>query len=312
MPSREIPSLFFERLAKIIPSEHLASVRETFSGQRPLAVRINTLKISIREATDKLSAQGIATQMMPPLAEALLVGTNSSGALWTTWFDQGLLYRQSLSSQLPVAVLAPSPTDRVLDMCAAPGSKTSQLAAVMQNTGQIVALEAIRSRYYKLKAVLDVLGAKQVSCQVVDGRRFRAREGFDKIIVDVPCSSEGRFLSQEPKTFAFWSPRKIKEMVRKQRGLLLNATRLLKPGGTLVYSTCTFAPEENEGVLDWVLRKSVIPVEMVALSLDTVPSYPALSAWEGKVYDPRVQKALRVLPDKRWEGFFLARMVRLA
>ena len=115
----------------------------------------------------------------------------------------------------------------------------------------------------------------------MDGRRFRVKEQlFDRILVDAPCSSEGRFKYDNPKSYAYWNLRKIKEMAHKQKGLLLNASRLLKPGGVLVYSTCTFAQEENEEVVDWFAKKS---------------------------QSMQFQSMQRIYPDGRMEGFFIAK-----
>jgi 16S rRNA (cytosine1407-C5)-methyltransferase len=99
-------------------------------------------------------------------------------------------------------------------------------------------------------------------------------------------------------------------MVRKQRGLLLSAARLLKPGGVMVYSTCTFAPEENEGVVDWLLRKTGGTIHLEEIELDGIPTYPALTIWNGKSFDSQVGECLRVLPDGVMEGFFVAKFRR--
>ena len=145
--------------------------------------------------------------------------------------NDGLLYAQGLESILPVIVLDPRPDQRVLDLCAAPGSKTSQIAMHMNNQGFLKANEPIRQRLYRLKSVLQLTGAKaQISS--TDGRRLKEHNGlYDRILVDAPCSCEGRFIINEPKSFAYWSVRKIKEMSHKQKGLLLNASRLLAPAG---------------------------------------------------------------------------------
>jgi len=185
------------------------------------------------------------------------------------------------------------------------------MAALMHNQGLIVAVEAIRNRYYRLKSVCSLLGVKNATSKLMDGRRFKPQgQLFDKILVDAPCSSEGRFNTAHPKTFAYWSPRKIKEMSRKQKGLLLAASRALKPGGTLVYSTCTFAPEENEAVVDWLLRKTEGAIELLPLQVDDVQSYPTLEDWQERTFSPEVHKCLRVLPAKDIEGFFLVKLIR--
>ena len=175
-------------------------------------------------------------------------------------------------------------------MCG-PGSKVSQTAAMMHNEGRLICVETIPNRYYKLRAVARLLGAENIDFILKDGRRFRPREDlFDKILVDAPCSTEGRFHTANKKSWRFWSGRKIKEMVRKQKGLLLTASRLLTPGGILVYATCTFAPEENETVIDWLLRKTegtlnIIPVPLPA----DIGVYPALREWKGKTFHDQIR-----------------------
>lgn len=306
-----LPALFIERLERIIPEEYFKYVLLTFASQGPVTVRINTLKMSRENVIAELKAKGISFEALSWSSDALiLTGLASEECRDLDLIKQDALYRQSLSSMLPVLVLDPQPEDKALDFCAAPGSKTTQMAALMQNQGEIVAVEAIRPRFYKLKAVCELLGAKNVSCKLTDARRFRSSELFDKVLVDAPCSSESRFKADDPKSVGYWSTRKIKEMVHKQRGLLLSASRFLKPGGTLVYSTCTFAPEENEGVVDWVLRKSDGELELAAAAIEGIKSYPAVQQWEGKAYSPGIEKVMRVLPDGIMEGFFIAKFIK--
>ena len=210
---------------------------------------------------------------------------------------------------MAVMALDPHPNQRILDLCAAPGSKTSQIAMLMQNKGYLKANEPIRQRLYRLKAVLQLTGA-QAQISSTDGRRLKEHSGlYDRILVDAPCSCEGRFIINEPKSFAYWSVRKIKEMSHKQKGLLLNASRLLAPGGILVYATCTLAPEENEEVVDWFLRKSDARFELTPIHLEGVKTYPCLTEWQKRTYDSRIKAAARILPDERMEGFFIAKFI---
>lgn len=311
--SKEHFPVFLERLKAIVGPERYDPIVQSFSRPETSSVRINTLRTDRLRMLEELQARMITFRQIPWSALALVLeGVPRQEVGEMDLVQKGFLYRQSLSSMLPALVLGPGPGERVLDLCAAPGSKTTQMAAMMDNQGEIVAVEAIRQRSYKLRTVIEAMAATHVTIAVVDGRRFKSAQPFDRVLVDAPCSSEGRFHLDHPKTFAYWSPRKIKEMTRKQRGLLLSASRLLKPGGTMVYSTCTFSPEENEGVVDWLLRKTKGVVEVEAVDLKMIPQYPCLDQWQGTVFDPRVKKCLRVLPQDGMEGFFIAKFVRAA
>ena len=311
---KTLPPLFVDRLGLILPPQEQAAVLAHFSAPAVTSVRINTLKISREEAVSALRESGILFHGVPWSPLAFIIDPGSVVDIADAgYFEKGWLYRQSLASMLPVLALDPQPGERVLDMCAAPGSKTTQIAAEMEGGGTIVAVEAVRSRFYKLKAVAAGLGAGGITYCCMDARRFRSKEAFfDKILVDVPCSCEARFKLSDPKTYAFWNLRKIKDMVRKQRGILLAASRLLNPGGVLVYATCTFAPEENEGVVDWLLRKAGGTWEIDPVHFPGVETAPAVTRWEKRVFDARVTRCFRVLPTSTMEGFFMAKLTRVA
>ena len=134
----------------------------------------------------------------------------------------------------------------------------------------------------------------------------REPEAFDRVLLDAPCSTEGRFRTHDPETTRYWSPRKVREMQAKQRKLFFGAVQALRPGGTLVYSTCTFAPEETEAVLDRALE--VVDAGLPEAGPVAEAALPALAAWEGRTFDPQVTRARRVLPDGLLEGFFVARL----
>lgn len=278
-----LPPLFLNRLKGILPAG--TDIGGYFKVPPQAAFRVNTLKVQPQEIARVLAQEDIPCAWVPWYGPAFTVGRELAGrVLDSELYSGGKVYAQGLSSMLPVIALDPQPGETVLDLCAAPGSKTTQIAAHMNNEGTLIANEPVRGRFYRLKAVAELLGAR-VRLTMKDGRYLRHEAVFDRILVDAPCSSEGRFLVDDPKTYAYWSLRKIHEMAHKQKGLLLNAGRLLKPGGVLVYATCTFAPEENEAVVDWFLRKT--PGEFI------------------------LEKSQRVLPDGSMEGFFLAKFTRI-
>ncbi len=307
MTANCLPKDFEHRMEEILP-QRPASI---FGPRLYQAFRINTLKISVDEAHALLSAAQVDFQKVSWCPYAIIVSKPSAQELLKSDFvKDGILYAQGLESMLAVMVLDPLPGQRVLDLCAAPGSKTTQIAMHMRNEGTLVANEPVRDRFYRLRSVVRLMGAapKLIS---IDGRRLQERGGpFDRILVDAPCSCEGRFLIGEPKSFGFWSLRKIKEMSHKQKGLLLNAARLLAPGGILVYATCTFAPEENEEVVDFVLRKTQGAVELMPVDLPGVNRYPCLTQWQGRVYANPLHHAARIYPDERMEGFFIAKFTK--
>ena len=309
MSQKGIPSLFLERLAQIVPLPQQAIGDFSFRAKQKTAFRVNTLKVSIDEVHGLLREEGITFDAVPWYAPAFLVETGAAKLLLQhALAAEGKIYAQALSSMVPAVVLDPQPGERVLDLCAAPGSKTTQIAAHMHNEGQLIANEAIKARFFRLKAVTALLGAK-ARLTMVDGRRYALREDeppFDRILVDAPCSSEGRFNAEDPDSVGYWSKRKIEEMSHKQKGLLLNAARLLKPGGILVYATCTFAPEENEEVVDWFLRKSDGRFFLEPVEVKGIARYPALNAWGKRCFAQGMEACLRILPDKQMEGFFVA------
>lgn len=214
----------------------------------------------------------------------------------------GRIYIVNPSSLLAVVALDPQPGETVLDLAAAPGGKTLITAARMRNTGTITAVDPIRSRYYRMRANLERCGATNVRGRLEDGRNLGRRmpETFDRVLLDAPCSSEARFRAGVPATFAHWSPRKVRETTRKQRGLIRAAFACLKPGGTLVYCTCSFGHKENEGIVEYLMKRE--PTATIAPL-----AWPELAAAGAGDIDGTV----RIRPDATFDGFFVVRLTKL-
>ena len=306
----KLSELFIERLKKIIPVDKFSLVEDSFKQDNAFIYRINTLKVARQEVLSVFSEKGIKFSEIDWSDDAIQVNDFKQDIeLIKNFVSEGKIYKQGLSSILVPLILGVNKDDSVLDLCAAPGSKSTQMSAMMDNNGSIVCIEKVKNRFYRLKSVVTLLGAENISFQLMDGRRYRSNDMlFDKILVDAPCSSEGRFSLQKSESLRYWSLRKIKEMQKKQKGLLMSASRLLKPSGVLVYSTCTFAPEENEGVIDWFLKKTNNEFEIDEIVLKGIDTYPCVDEWKGKVFNKQVKKCVRILPGNKMQGFFMAKI----
>lgn len=268
----------------------------------PKAVRVNTLRTEPSAAVVALREEGIGVDPVPWDPTLLLLETDDPGTTWP--YVQGWLHGQEVVSALPAPILDPDPDDTLLDLCAAPGSKTSHLAALTDDRGILVANDVDLGRLSALRSNLDRLGVTSAMVTNRDGRHLEAQaldiEEFDGALVDVPCSCEGT-IRKNPNALADWSEDYLAEISTVQRALLARAIRLTKRGGTVVYSTCTFAPEENEGVLTEVLSSEscrMVPVDL------PIESRPGITSWEGETFDPAVKKAARVYPHLNDTGGF--------
>jgi len=249
---RKLPAEFLTRLQKLVPTNHFDRIANTFSEKVPTTFRVNTLKKSVSDVRAELHQLNLRCDYVPWYPEAFILRSGRLRDLQTTnLYTHGEIYVQSLSSMLPPIILNPQADEQVLDLTAAPGSKTTQIAVMMGDMGTLVANDNNRVRFFRLKANVEIQGIQNIKLSLKYGEsfgRFHA-DTFDKVLLDAPCSSEGRFFANEPKTYRYWKLRKVYEMARKQKKLIASAIQCLKPGGIMVYSTCTFAPEENEAVL---------------------------------------------------------------
>jgi len=309
-PMPHLPTAFLERLERILIPEDLTSVLPLFQQPRILTFRLNRLKTQTEPLLQELERSHFEVQRVPWYEDAFILIKGTLRELQeTTFYREGHIYIQELSSMVPVLLLDPQTGEKILDLTAAPGSKTGQIAGLMNNTGKILANDVSRTRFFKMKANLEALGVQNVEYSVAKGENVGRRlvNQFDRVLLDAPCSGEGRFHLSDPASFENWKTSKMKGLVPRQKMLFYSAWQALKPGGTLVYSTCTYAPEENEGILDWAIEKFK-DLEMLPCELDVLNRREGIAQWGKHSFDPAVKKALRIIPDGQMEGFFVAKM----
>jgi NOL1/NOP2/sun family putative RNA methylase len=314
--ANKLPRAFLDRQRALLPPPAFEVWLESISQARPTVFRFNALKTTALQLTEELLAAGLEPQPLGWMPNAFILPPAQRRALTeSAACREGRLYIQNLSSMIPPLVLDPKPTEWILDLAAAPGSKTTQLAALMGNQGRISAVESVRSRFFRLKANLRGQGVTNTRCYLKDGAQVwrLCPERFDRILLDAPCSSEARFSLVKPASFTFWSEKKRSEMSRKQRRLLFSAVQSLKPGGILVYSTCAFSPEENEAILDDILRLFAqgLQAEAVSLPFPADKLQPGLAQWQNRIFTAELRNAVRILPDVVREGFFICKLRKL-
>ncbi len=277
--------------------------------ERPLphVVRVNSIKADIERTRQALADADVTHDPVDWHPQLLELPDDQPGANWP--YVHGWLHGQEEVSALPAMVLDPEPGDRVWDACAAPGSKTTQLAALMDDRGLVVGTDANVGRIAPLRSNAERLGVTNLAITHEDARNHSLKpfDGalYDRTLVDVPCSCEGT-LRKNTDVFDEWSLDRIEGVSGVQRGILKRAVEVTRAGGTVVYSTCTFAPEENEAVLDFVLGER--PCRLVEFEIPLDHS-PGVTEWQGASFDPTVGRAKRIYPHQNdTGGFFCAKL----
>ncbi len=284
-----------------------AAFRAACDRPLPSVVRTNTLAASPDRVRAAFTEEGIAHEPVAWHDGLFRLPDGHPGRNWP--HVHGWTHGQEEVSVLPGIALDPDPGDRVWDACAAPGSKTTQIADAMNDAGTLVANDNNLGRLSALRHNAERLG---VTCAVVtnqDARNFSMKplafDEFDRALVDAPCSCEGT-CRKNPDVIAEWTLEHVHGVAGIQKGILTRAVQATRPGGTVVYSTCTFAPEENEAVLDHVLDAEHCDVVPFDLPLETAPG---VTEWDGETYDDRVARAHRVYPHHNdTGGFFCAKL----
>lgn len=346
MKPRNIPELkplFLERMQKLLlDKKDFREYLDILKVDPVRSIRCNTLKISPSELKKRLEEKNWKIkQPWKKFPEVMIVENElSPGELGRSLEHLlGYYYIQELASMLPILVLNPMEGESFLDLCAAPGSKTTQVSAMMKNSGSIIANEVNMGRLRILASNLERCGASNVIITKKDGVALCDRlkkynnYKFDKILVDAPCSGEGTLRSSY-KTYGMWNIKTIKSLPKIQFGLFKSAFEVLKVGGEIVYSTCTHAPEENEGVVNRILKEFGDRIKILKVELpfkaregitdwasDFASNKSAIATNEKnnergreleEKFDEKVKLCARVYPhDNNTEGFFISKFRKI-
>lgn len=280
---------------------NLKELKESFSSPIKKSIRINTLKISVSEFKKRIEN----LKQVPWCSSGFYIERKKIAVGNLKEHFLGYFYVQEAASMIPAQILAPRNNELVLDMSAAPGSKTTQLAAIMENKGAIIANDIKWDRVKALSMNLQRCGISNAMITIYRGENFPEIK-FDRILLDAPCSGTGT-IKKSPNTVNIYNQGMIKKLGYQQRKLILKAYSLLKEKGTLVYSTCSLEPEENEEVINFLLEKTNAKLEKT--SLENLKSSPVILEFENKKYNPEIKRCLRIWPqDNNTEGFFIAKI----
>ena len=302
---KTLPAFFEPMLQQQYGEADVQRILDGCNVQRVVTLRANTLRATREEVAAALDGAGIAWEGVGWYDDAFVIRTAREDAIRSLpLYDEGKVYLQSLSSMIPALMLDAQAGEDVCDLCAAPGGKTTQIAALSGGKALVTACEMHAPRAEKLQYNLKRQGAANVTVMRVDARRLDDFFAFDRILLDAPCSGSGTLHAADPKLQRRFTPALVEKSRKAQRALLQKAMTLLKPGGTLVYSTCSVLACENEDAIREVLRKApkgrsygLDPCE-----LEGAGDLPLLPT--------SLDGCLTVCPDDLYEGFFIAKIIR--
>lgn len=292
---KQIPQFLKDLLIEQYGEEISTKIENGYKAQRPVTLRVNNLKTSLEKAKEKLDEAQIEYETISWYEKALIIkNVREEEIRKLEIYENGEIYLQSLSSMLPPIILEPKAGENILDMTAAPGGKTTEIAALTENKAYITACEKNKIRAERLKFNLQKQGVKSANIMVEDARKLSDYFSFDKILLDAPCSGSGT----ENIFDKNFSKELVERSVKFQEELLSKALKILKPGGEMVYSTCSILKQENEKVLERVLSKGNAQIEPITVQdIEVLPS--------------KIAETITVCPTENYEGFFVAKIKKL-
>lgn len=303
---KNFPALFFERYSDLYGDE-INSFLDTMDRKLPLSFRVNTLKTTPFELVDSLTGKGFEIFQYGD-GRYVRVSKGPFSLASTTEHLQGLFYLQGIAEMAIVPHMGLGRGELVWDMCAAPGGKTSQIAEHMENTGTVLASDVSAEKIKALKNNMARLGVTNSVVIKKDARKMVSETQFDKVLLDAPCTGSG-IIRKDPSRKRSRTMKDIVFMQSIQKGMARKAVNILKEGGTLLYSTCSLEPEENEMVIDWALKN--LPVDLAPLEKGFIDISPGFVNPLGQELDPRMSLCGRIHPHVNdTNGMFLAKLIK--
>jgi len=311
--------IFLSRMASILQMSK-GKVKHLFYQRARTTIRLNNLKANPKHTYKILTKTKCwKLQEIQNLEYTYFVNNKDKDEVADTQeYKDGHFYIQNLSSILSVYILNPQGNDNVLDLAAAPGSKTTLISSLTNNKAKIMANDINQKRISRLNNVLHQFGSKNVRVTNIDGKVLGKTypNHFNKVTLDAPCSEEGRIYLTKRNSLRSWSIKKVNAMVKTQKELIESAFQALSVGGTLVYSTCTLEPEENEGVVTYLLNKydnaKIEDIDFVnklePLLKDKIRG--GITKWSGNTYHQEVKKSIRIIPSPEMMGFYIAKITK--
>ena len=300
--NKKIPDFLFNMLNKQYGKELTNTIIKGYTKKRPVTLRINTLKTSVENVKCKLKEANIDFEEVVWSREALVINSVREDEIRKLdIYHNGEIYLQSLSSMLPPIVLEPKKGESILDMAAAPGGKTTQIAAISNNEVSITACEMNKIRAEKLKYNIEKQGANCVYVMVTDARRLDNFFSFDKILLDAPCSGSGTIYLENVNFENGFTEKLISKSISSQKQLLKKALKVLKPGCEMIYSTCSILKLENEEVVKEILKRE--NAEIVPIDINLFEGLPLLPV--------TLEGTVCVCPNELYEGFYIAKIRKI-
>ena len=298
----EIPDFLNKKLLKQYGESITKNIIEGYKCLRQVTLRTNTIKLQTKNVEEIFNKENIIYKKSDFYKDAFILEDVKEEQIRNLEiYKNGEIYMQSLSSMLPPIVLDAKEGENILDMAAAPGGKTTQIAALANNKALITACEKNKIRCDRLEFNINKQGVKGINIMREDSRNLSDFFSFDKILLDAPCSGSGtlNILNEEYKKY--FTEELVNRSVKTQEILLRKALKILKNGGEMVYSTCSILKEENEEILNKVLKNE--KVEIVKINLENYKGLPLLPV--------SIDGTMCVMPNELYEGFFIAKLKKI-